>query len=588
MPRTSAACGTVPDTGALTARREAAAAGKAAAGSRMGPLQALHRARFALRQLTPRRLAYMAAMLWFNGVFYHRTLGGRRSRGLAFAPQESWPGDARRGAAILKEEYAFAGHAETEPADLWRAGSATDDWLAELHSFDWLRDVRAVGGDAARRRARDLVMEWLEREDRWRPVAWRPDVLAQRLANWLTYAEYLFPSDEPTDARPLLGSLTRQTRHLRRVVPLLDPGVERLMVLRGLVYTGVCVAEQARHLPRWLDLLAKEVDAQVATDGGHLSRSPAVQFAILRHLVELRTLLRESGIETPQAVQNAIDRMAPMVRFFRHGDGGLALFNDTNEDENWLIDVVLTRAEARGKPLAEAPHVGFQRMSANRTLVIMDAGLVAPPGFDAHAHAGTLSFEMSVGRQRLIVNCGAYAGTREDWRVAQRTTAAHSTVTIDDLNSAEILGGKLIGLRPRLAKVARREADGNFWIDAGVAEYGGFAGLGHRRRLYLSSSGGDLRGEDTLVGKGSHRFSVRFHLHPSVTASLAQNAESVLLRLGDGGGWRLRASGGVTGLQESVYLGLRGEPRRTEQVVITGAMQGGEAQVKWALTRLIA
>ncbi len=585
MLRTYAPCATVAETGASTAR-SAPAAEEPAGGGRIGPVQAIVLARYGLRRLTVRRLAYAGAALWFNGLFYRRTLGGRRARGLAFAPQESWPGDARRGVAILRNEYVFAGYAETEPETLWRARSATDDWLAALHSFDWLRDLRAVGGETARRRGRDLVIDWLKREDRWRPVSWRPDVLAQRLANWLTYAEYLLPPDEETDARPFLRSLARQSNHLRRVAGLLDPGVERLVVLRGLVYAGVCIAEQARRLPRWLDLLSAEIDAQVATDGGHLTRSPAVQFAILRHLVELRTLLRDSGIETPQAVQNAIDRMAPMVRFFRHGDGGLALFNDTNEDENWLIDIVLSRAGARGKPPAEAPHMGFQRMMANRTLVLMDTGPAAPAGFDAQAHAGTLSFEMSVGRQRLIVNCGAYVGAREDWRIAQRTTAAHSTMTIDDLNSAEILGGKVIGVRPRLADAAHREADGSFWIDAGIAEYCGISGLGHRRRLYLSSNGGDLRGEDTIVCKGNHRFAVRFHLHPSVTASLAQNAESVLLRLGDGGGWRLRATGGVASLQESVYLGLRGEPRRTEQVVVSGALQGGEAQVKWALTRL--
>ncbi len=585
MRRTSAPFETAAETGALTATSESAAE-VPGAGGRVRPMQAINIARYAMHRLTPRRLAYAGAMLWFNGLFYHHTLGGRRARGLTFAPQESWPGDARRGGAILKDEYVFAGHAETEPAALWRAKSATEDWLAGLHSFDWLRDLRAVGGAAARRRSRDLVMDWLEHEDRWRPVSWRPDVLAQRLASWLTYAEYLFPVEGGVDAKPFLRSLARQSNHLCRVVGLLDPGVERLIALRGLVYAGVCMGEQARRLPRWLDLLATEVNAQVATDGGHLTRSPAVQFAILRHLVDLRTLLRESGIETPQAIQNAIDRMAPMVRFFRHGDGGLALFNDTNEEENWLIDVVLSRAEARGKPLDEAPHIGFQRMMVNRTLVLMDTGPVAPRGFDAQAHAGTLSFEMSVGRQRLIVNCGAYAGAREDWRKAQRTTAAHSTVTIDDLNSAEILSGKVIGVRPRLARVTRREADGNLWIDAGIAEYCGISGLGHRRRLYLSSNGGDLRGEDTLVGKGNRRFSVRFHLHPSVTASLAQNAESVLLRLGDGGGWRIRATGGVASLQESVYLGMRGEPRRTEQVVISGALQGGEAQIKWALTKL--
>ncbi len=79
---------------------------------------------------------------------------------------------------------------------------------------------------------------------------------------------------------------------------------------------------------------------------------------------------------------------------------------------------------------------------------------------------------------------------------------------------------------------------------------------------------------------------MRFHLHPTVTVSLAQDGESVLLRMGDGGGWRFRASGGATGLQESVYLGIEGETRRTEQIVISGAALDGEAQVKWAFTRM--
>ena len=552
------------------------------------PIEAIGLARRALRRLTLRRLAYAGATLWFNGLFYRRTLGGQRAHGLAFAPRDSWPGDARRGGAILKDEYVFAGHAETGPDAPWRARTATGDWLAGLHAFDWLRDLRAVGGEAARRRGRDLVVDWLEHEDRWRPVSWRPDVLARRLASWLTCAEYLFPVEEGTDARPFLRSLVRQSNHLGRVAGLVDPGVERLTVLCGLVHAGVCIAGQARRLPRWLDLLAAEIDAHLASDGFHPTRSPAVQLAVLRHLVALRAVLRESGIATPRAVQDAIDRMAPMVRFFRHGDGGLALFNDTNEDEARPIDAALARAEAPGAPPVEALHTGFQRMTAGRALVLMDTGAAPPPGFDAHAHAGALSFEMSVGRQRLIVNCGAYAGARKDWRAAQRATAAHSTVTVDDLDSVESLGGAAVGAGPRPAGAARREADGNVWVDAGIADYGGVPGLGHRRRLYLASGGGDLRGEDTLTGRGAHRFSVHFHLHPSVTASLSRNAGSVLLRLGDGGGWRLRASGGATSLRESVYLGLRGEPRRTEQVVVSGALRGAEAKVKWSLTRLDA
>ena len=193
---------------------------------------------------------------------------------------------------------------------------------------------------------------------------------------------------------------------------------------------------------------------------------------------------------------------------------------------------------------------------------------------------------MSAGRQRMIVNCGAYSGLREDWRFAQRATAAHSTVTIDDYNSADVLNAEMIGYRPRITEVDRHEADGNLWLDATLEDYGGFSGLSHQRRLYLTANGANLRGEDSLAGKRPHRFVARFHLHPSVTASLAQNEESVLLRLRDGDGWRFRAEGGVVGLQESVYLGFRGRPRRTLQIVVTGAKGSGAATLKWAFVRV--
>ena len=540
-----------------------------------------------LERLTFRQVVYSLATIWFSGLFYRRTLGGRYGKGLSHAPQEVWLGDARRGSALLRNEYVFAGHAETEPRDPWRVKGAPPAWVAALHGFDWLRDLRAVAGKAARDHGREMVTDWLRGQDRWHPLIWRPDVLSERLTNWLMAAEYLYPVDEPLDAKPFIGSLIRQARHLNRVVGMLDPGTDRLLALCALVLAGVCMPSQARSLPRWLDLLGAESVAQIGADGVHVTRSPARQLLILRRLVELHGVLRDAGIDTPQPLESVIARMAAALRTLRHGDGRLCLFNDSEEEENWLIDLVLSRAEMRGHVVDTRPEdAGFQRLAANRTMVVMDAGPLPPPGFDRHAHAGTLSFEMSVGRQRMVVNCGAYSGLREDWRFAQRATAAHSTVTIDDYNSADVLGDALIGFRPRVTPPDRHEADGNLWLDATIVDYAGIAGLSHQRRLYLSAGGSNLRGEDTLSSKRQHRFVVRFHLHPSVTASLAQNEESVLLRLRDGEGWRFRAEGGAVGLQESVYLGFRGRPRRTHQIVITGAKRGGSATVKWAFNRL--
>jgi uncharacterized heparinase superfamily protein len=549
--------------------------------------QRLSALRNRVRRVTPRTLPRLLARLWFSGVFYHRTLRGRRPRQLEFLPNEMWPGDADRGRAIINGEFCFVGQTLKRREALWRPSDVSREWVEELHSFNWLADLNATGGEAARETARDLVAKWLETEGVWRPASWRGEIAATRLINWLTYAEFLFLEAEDQLARDWMDSLARHGRHLRRLMFILDPGIERLVVLRALIYASLCLASRLGRFEKWSAAIAQEIHGQINADGGHVSRSPQAQFRVFRDLVDLRAVLRDARAEVPDALQNAIDRMAPMVRFFRHGDGGLCLFNDSNENENWLLDVALTRAEARGKPMDAAPHSGFQRLTANRTLILVDAGLPAAAGFDEHAHAGALSLELSIGRERLIVNCGAYAGTREDWKLAQRTTAAHSTVSIADLSSSEILPGSMIGVRPGKVSVRRNESAGNIWIDATLEDYAGLQGLNHRRRIYLSASGGDIRGEDTLSGdRANHKFTARFHLHPSVKASSVQDGESILLRLGDGGGWRFRATGGVTNLQESVYLGERGRTKRSDQIVVAGATQGGSAQIKWALTRL--
>jgi len=192
---------------------------------------------------------------------------------------------------------------------------------------------------------------------------------------------------------------------------------------------------------------------------------------------------------------------------------------------------------------------------------------------------------MSVGRERMIVNCGAHPGDPE-WRTAQRLTAAHSTLVVEDTNSSEIMPDGALGHGPTVVLCRRQEVDGNLWLELSHDGYQPRFGLIHHRRLYLAATGEELRGEDRLSGGGAgRRFAIRFHLHPQVQASIVQSAASVLLKLPSGSGWRLRSSGGTVALEPSVYLGRAGEVRRGQQIVISGVVEGGEVTVKWGLRR---
>ena len=222
-------------------------------------------------------------------------------------------------------------------------------------------------------------------------------------------------------------------------------------------------------------------------------------------------------------------------------------------------------------------------MSLGRTIVIVDSGAPAPIKLDNRAHAGIASFEMSVGRERFIVNCGAHPGVGP-WRNALAATAAHSTVVVADTNQVELLEGG--GVRRRPPSVESRREDGPEGSLVEVS-HTGYANLGltHRRRLFLGDSGEDFRGEDALVGTARRHFAIRFHLHPDVHVSLTESGRTALLRLGDGTGWRFRSDSETVALDESVYFGS-GTARRSNVLVISGETQGqGEAVVRWAFRR---
>ncbi|HVM78818.1 MAG TPA: heparinase II/III family protein [Stellaceae bacterium] len=534
---------------------------------------------------TDRRLRYRVWAMVCRTPFHRLRLMGRRPRSLALVLDERWPGDPTQGDAILSGRYRFHGETVTSAEPPWNDEAATREWRAALHGFAWLADLAAIASEAAVERARSLLKTWLDTQTRWHPLVWRADVMGERLHSWLAWAELLAPAEGDADARAaFLKSLARQTRHLRRAAAWEVTGIGRLQALKGLLAASLALGAGDSELDRVLRLIEREANAQVLPDGGHAARSPAIQATALRHLVDARAALRAARIEVPAPLQAAIDRAAPMLRFYRHGDARLALFNDSTEQEPAYLDLVLARSECKGRPPASAPMTGFERLHTGKSIVIVDCGAPAPDALGGHPHAGTLSFEMSYGRERFIVNCGAYRGANAAWHAVMRTTAAHSTLVVADMPSSELDETGRLTRRPRQVTRERLEQDGSQLVSASHDGYKSRFGLIHARQLFLAADGEDLRGEDRLTGPAGQGFAVRFHLHPQVQASLTQDGSAALLRLPSGAGWRLRAQGAVMSLAESVYLG-GGDMKKTQQVVLQGHVGTQGATVKWAVRR---
>ncbi len=485
---------------------------------------------------------------------YAWTLGKDAPLRLLFGPADPWPGDAERGAALL------SGQSAIDPA------------------FAGLRDIRATGAAEGADVARQMVLAWIEANQRFTPQGWRPDLLGRRLSHWTQQADFLLGSAGESFRGPFLLSAARQARHLARILPATLSGYPLLQSIKGLFLWALASGGETL-LASALALLNEELVRQIHPDGGHASRSPRLQLELLQDLIDLKLWLKALGREVPDLLQQAIDRMAPMLRFYRHGDGALALFNDSLESDSQLVSLALNLSAARGRPLASAPHTRFERLQAGKCLVLVDAG---PPLADPCAHAGALSFEMSAGKSRLVVNLGRADEDEPRWRQALKATAAHSALTVAGRDSTEFGPNGLPSSKPAEIRCRRDEDSGAVWLEASHDGWKPAFGLSCKRRLHLNQEGTMLRGEDALLGPAGHPFIIRFHLHPSVQASMVRDGEAILLKLADGQGWRFRAQGVKPDLAEGVYRGQAGRPRRTGQIVLGGTTGPDGAIVKWA------
>ena len=519
---------------------------------------------------------------------------------LVIAPQELRTTDATRASEIYAGRFAFAGKVVIcDRRSPFEMTPPSDEWASILLGFGWLRHLRAADSAITRANARALVDDWINLQGRWHPVGWRADILSRRLMSWLSQAPLLLQDADTRFYRKFIRSLARQVRYLRRATGQTRDGLPRLQALIALCFVALCMQGQSRYLRYNVRRLSEELHRQILPDGGHISRNPGVLVELLLDLLPLRQVFTHRNVAPPASLNNAIDRMMPMLRFFRHVDGNFGQFNGMGPTPMDLLATVLAYDDARGAPVSNAPHSGYQRIEAGKTVILADTGRAPPMALSQEAHAGCLSFELSWKAHRLIVNCGLPAMNKENWRQVARATAAHSTVTFNDKSSCRMLEARslrrlLWGIPiiagPRTVKAAREDTAEGAQL---VASHDGYArdfGALHRRTLKLSADGETLEGEDSFVPPYGDRlparppdeFALRFHLHPAVKANRLTDGRGVMLTLPDRNVWTFNAHDNAVEIEESVFLAAPDGPRRTVQMVIYGHARE-QGNVRWTL-----
>lgn len=490
------------------------------------------------------------------------------------------------GREIMDGRFLFAGRFYQAGDTPWKFAPEDTAWQMRVHGFGWLDDILGLDDPQADIKARQILSDWIETHAQWSGFIWRADIMGTRLVSWLKHAPKLINCEDEIFISRFKTSLSLQVSHLSRSYFKDLSGIELLTALRAQLYIALYLEGYEKSYQKVMDRLVLELNSQILPDGGHVSRCPTVLVDVLSLCLEVVHILRAQKVEIPTDLRSCIDRLAPMVRTLRHGDGALALFHGGQEGTASQIDELLKHSDNQGQTLGDARHFGFQRLEAGQTVLLMD--VAPPPDVDCHSagHAAPLSLEMSYGTERLLVNCGAVIGGNPSWQDALAATAAHNTLTVDEKNCILLLAGGGLVPSPLSVTYQRFEENGQTLIDASHDGYKPPFGLLHKRSVYLDKTGDDLRVEDHLIGAGGASYAISLHLHPDVEAVLVQEGKAALLKLPSGVGWHLKIKGASLKIKESIYAGRAGQLQKSDQILLQGPLRGEGVSVKWRLSRI--
>ena len=532
-----------------------------------------------------------------KGSLLSRLFGqGRQPLRLVAVPRDHVAGDRARGDALLSGNFRW-GNETIALAEMDFAEIGTQRPIARnIQGFSWLRDLAASASrEKGARLAEAIAGRWLIAHGTRLDEAWAPELWGERILFWTAYAPYILSSRDGGYRSALLNTLARGARHLDGCSDKAPPGLPRITAWAGALVAALTLQGGLSRLSRCESGLMRSLAGAQFEDGGLMSRSPQEQMLLVDRLGLVRAAYFAAKLTPPDALENAAAASLAALHGVTMGDNALSSWQGGNPGDPARLAALVDGCGLRSRPLRVARGWGYQRLSALGTIVVVDAA--PPPGarIAAIGCASTLALEMSDGSQRLVVNCGgpgqSESALSDELVRALRTTAAHSTLVLDDTNSTAILPDGSLGKGVTDVAIERSEDNDCSRLEAAHDGYVKGFGLLHQRRLSLGNDGKEVRGEDRLIAKGRRRireaapYAIRFHLAPEVEATITADGMGAILRSPGAPPWNFRCRGAMLQLEESLFVDGHGRLQQIVQLVVVGEVSAIGGEIAWQFRR---
>jgi uncharacterized heparinase superfamily protein len=476
--------------------------------------------------------------------------------------------------------------------NVWKITNLQEDKIKRLHNFCWLP---ALNIKTEKELGCLILDQWINNFSNYNEKYWTLDVVTMRLIYWISSYEIIFKSSDLIFRSKVINNIVKQTKHLFKNINLVSSGVDKIKSLAALILVGNSFEQYEEYTQYGLKNLEDELGNFVNKDGFVKSKNPEDLFWALYFLVLIKEWLTLSRKQTPAFINIYINSLGICFKFLRFSNGDLPLFNGANHINTEKFYEFL---ESRGYEFENMENIfcGYAKIKSKKIELFIDANNPSSMLHSRNYQAGPLSFELASNGIKFICNSGSGKNLGEELSYLSSSTAAHSTVTINDTSSCifqknalirKYFGNSLIEKH----NIFKQEFKNDKEFIQCIIGHDGYEKrfkILHERQITLFKSKNHIEGIDSLKCKNLENknltFSVRFHIHPDVRITKTMGND-ILLSSSGGEGWIFRSPQIPTKIEKNLYFGNSDNIKESSFILLEGNIENENTNIIWHLEK---
>jgi len=482
----------------------------------------------------------------------------------------------------------------TTPKLLWETSTKEKQEFENLHSFLWLTKLDRKNNKII---TKDIITSWINTFLNYDPNTWEMEITAKRIIAWSSNTDITLENSDKIYKEKFFLSLIKQSNFLSKNLKNLFYSPTKIICCAAIMLSGMMFKEYDPSYKIGIKELEKIIKNYFDDTGFPKSRNPEEVFICIKYLILIREWHKESQRPIPDFLNKIISKCGNCYALLSCSNKQFPLFNGATEINHKDYDIFLKNLKYK---IVNKNHeiADLIKIKKKKFEFFIDCGNPPPNNFAKYYQAGCLSFELISAKQKIICNSGYGKYLSPKLSSLSRSTAAHSTLYINDTSSCifqknksinKVYGNSLVQKHKVINKNYTEDKD-YYSITASHNGYEKKFGYIHTRLIKILKKEDKIFGQDELKKTKNYSnpliYFVRFHIYPNTRIVKTKAKNSILISLSNGEGWLLQSKTNDFEIEKNIFLGNKNKIINNESVSISGNISEEIILIKWEIERV--